>query len=411
MTDPNPKYPNFYDDMVDIRQLFTSILSHKWVIISITLLVTLAAFLINSLLLRTEYEAAAYIALTEPIMRIDLDPSIQISPVTPDMGALSELAEADAIIDMVINSLALENYLEDYTLEMEATLQGKSQLRLLVTTEDSIKAAQIANGWAQVVIDRLNDLYGTGDQVLPLLENEVQQAKENWKVAQENLEAYLPNSRVEALKVQLNTAKHTLETYLLKIDSNQLLISDAETVKIQLETLKMDTSLSPGMVLSIITVQQQTSGAMEESPIQLQVDQSITENYSAEEGMEVVNNLISAVMYQNIELEKEITALENRITLLAVTLEFEMYKVEQFTLERDLAKNTYTALANQLKETRITQAYEVDPAKFGAEAMVPKKTSGPNKMLNTGLAAFIGGMIAVCSVLMYAWWTSEEKLI
>jgi len=75
------------------------------------------------------------------------------------------------IIDQVAVSLNLVDYMEENKPDLEASLQGKSQLHLQVTATDPAIAAQIANGWAQVLVLRLDDLYGTGSSAIVVLES------------------------------------------------------------------------------------------------------------------------------------------------------------------------------------------------------------------------------------------------
>ena len=108
-------------------------------------------------------------------------------------------------------------------------------------------------------------------------------------------------------------------------------------------------------------------------------------------------------------MNAELTRIEEGIGELSAALESEKHKVELLTQERDLARNAYIALSNQLEETRITQSQEEYSAKIGAEAIIPRKESNPNLLLNTVLAAILGGMLAVSTVLIYAWWIKDEE--
>ena len=399
----------YYDDMIDLRELVKTLLKYKWIIIAATLLAALAAFLVSFYLLPAKYEAKAYVTITEPIIRAELEPSIQVSPTIPDTGALAELAEAEAILDQVAVSLKLTNYIEENEPDMEASLQGKSQLRLQVTTTDPEIAAQIANGWAQVLVLRLNDLYGTGNSTIVVLESEVQKAKVNWNNAQEALETYLPQSKVEILEVQLSEQKNSLARYLNRIEQNRILISDAEALKSQLSVIDMDLNLSTGSALSIIALQQRAAGGISGTQFQFQADEVLGQGYLVEAGKNDIERLIAALKTQNEELNGELNKIEDSVGELSVALESERYNVELLAQERDLARNAYNALANQLEETRITQSQEEHSAKIGAEAMIPRKTSAPNVLIITGLTAILGGIIAVIAVIIYAWWVSDEE--
>jgi len=401
--------PPQFEAIIDVKKIIRGLLQYKWLIVGAGFLGALAAFLVSSYLISAKYESSTYVIFTEAVITAELESSIQVSPAQPETGALAELAEADAIIDQVAVTLKLTKYIEENELDMEASLQGKNQLHLLVTATDPEIAAQIANGWAQVMVIRLNDLYGTGSSTIVVLESEVQKAKDKWNIAQEGLEAYLPQSQVEILEVQLTEQKNSLARYLYQIEGNRILISDGEVLKSQLTDLDKDFKLSTGNALSIIALQQRAAGGISGTQFQFQADEVLGQGYLAEAGKNDIERLIGALKTQNEEFSAELSNIEEGIGELSAALESEKYKVELLTQERDLARNAYIALANQLEETRITQSQEERSAKIGAEAMIPQKKSDPNVPLNTGLAAILGGMLAVCAVIIYAWWVEDEE--
>ena len=400
--------PYYYEDVIDLRELVQTLLDYKWVILGVTLLAALTAFLVSSFVLPKRYRASAYVTLTEPTIRAELDSSIQVSPTFPDTGALAELSEAEAIMDQVSNELGLD--IEEYnSMEWEASLQGQSQLRLQVTTIDPELSEKAANNWAKVMVFRLNNLYGSGDQTLRMLENEVQTAKERWKQAQDSLEDYLPQSDVEALEVQLAEQKNKLTSYLNKIKHNNLLMSDLLALKTQLEDFEENEVISMGNALSIIALQQRASGGVSGTQFQIQGNNILGEDYLVADGIKEIENLSTALQQQNDAYQDDVTSSEEQIGLLSVALESEKFAIQQLTQERDLAKHAYIALANQLEETRITQAQEERSAKISASAMIPKKSHEPNVYTNSGLAGILGLMVSVAGAFLYEWWTTSDE--
>jgi len=400
--------PYYYEDVIDLREVVQTLLDYKWVILGVTLLAALGTFLVSSFLIAPQYQASAYVTLTEPIIRAELDPSIQVSPVFPETEGLAEMVEADALMDEVVVGLGLENYFEENRMEMAASLQGQRQIKLQVTADDPERAARIANTWADVTVHHLNDLYGTGEGTLETLEDEVSSAREKWEAAQNRLEDYLPQSQVESLEVQLQEQKESLARHLNEVEANQLLISDVEAVLAQMDGKEADSKLSTGAALSIIALQQRVAGGVRGSQFQIQGNDIFGVGYTAAEGRQDLGRLISAVQTQNSELLDEMEDIRVSIGELSSTLEGERFQVEKLTQERDLARSAYTALASQLEETRITQAQEERSARVGVYARAPKKASGPRLIMNSGLAGLVGVFLAFGGVLVFDWWTSSE---
>jgi len=399
----------YYEDVIDLRELVQTLLEYKWVILGSVVLSALAAFVVSAFVLPPQYQATSYVNITEPIIRAELDPSIQVSPSFPDTGALAELAEADAIVDQVSVDLDLETYFDEDEPELEAALQGQNQLRLRVTADDPERAADIANAWAGIVVQRLNDLYGTGEKTLSTLESEVANAKAEWDAAQNSLQEYLPESRVEVLTVRLAEKKTELAANLTALAENRMLISDARRLQSQLSELDQDEALDTASALSLITLQQKASGESASTQFQLPVQDLLGENFPVSGAVVYLENFVSTLQDQSKELEIQTNHIEQQITELSVALEEEQFKIEQLTQERDLARSAYTALANQLEETRITQAQEERSAKIGANAVKPDKKSGPGKLRNTLLSGMAGGILAIGVIIVFDWWNNGTR--
>jgi uncharacterized protein involved in exopolysaccharide biosynthesis len=383
-------------------------LAHKWFIVGAALLAAIAAFIVSAFILSPQYQATSYVTITEPIIRAELDPAIQVSPSFPDTRALAELAEADAIVDQVAQELNLGVYFEEEDPELEAALQGQNQLRLRVTAADAGLAADIANAWAAIVVQRLNNLYGTGDQAIITLEGEVNRAREQWGDAQAKLEAYLPQSRVETLEVRLSDQKNALVRYLNKIENNQLLMDDIRALNSQLERYATDEKISIGNVLSIIAIQQRSVGGISGTQFQFQGSDVFGDTYTAAKVIQDLEVLHAALQKQNEFLQVEIEEIETRIGKLTVDLEVESHQLEQLTQERDLARSAYVALSNQLEETQIKINQQERSAKIVAEALVPQKVNKPRKIMITGFA-FITALIAsIGAVMVIDWWNIED---
>jgi len=395
--------PYYNEDVIDLRELVQTLLDYKWVIACVSLLAALAAFLVSTFFLPPQYQASSFVTLTEPIIQVELDPSIQNLPNLPDTGSVADLAEADAFVLEVSNNLEFKK--EDVrSLDWQASMQNQSQLKLQVTASSPEYVVEAANRWAEIMINRLNNLYGIGDRNLVTLEREVQKAKEDWTAVQTALEDCLLDSRVEVLEVKLAEKKEMLSETLTRIEYNQDLIRDIQALKAQVDNLDSKQDLSTGKALSIIALQQRASGGISGAQFQLQGGETLGAEYTVEEGIEELDGLLSAILNQNTKMQEELSAIEESIQNLSQELESERFKLEQLKQERDLERIAYTALANQLKRAKITQAQEGRPAKLGAKAVKPKTPEGPNERLNTALAGMIGFFVTIGFVLIYDWW-------
>jgi uncharacterized protein involved in exopolysaccharide biosynthesis len=410
--------PN-YPEILDLREMVRMVLKYKWILIAITLISVIAAYFIRRYTFTPTYTASTYIVVkSEPIFRTVLDSSIQTGSSFPDTESLVELSEAPAIVNQSFSEMGLSAEQQDGSLKLEVFLISPSQLRLEVTSTDPNIAADFANNWTENVSDRINDLFGTGDQTVVSLENEVQNAKDKWDTAQEAVENKLSSSRETTITIQLDATKENLKNNYSKLYQNQLLISDALSVLDQISQYEDDEQLSVGTILSIMALQQKTVGLLYSSEYKTQfVDQfqvligdALLQSYTTLEGQENLQLLVDAVQKQNASLESEISSLETNISELSLTLESEVYQLARIVQERDLARSAYTALAGQLEETKISQAQEDQIAKIGAKAMVPEKPNSPRIMIVSGLAGIFGFLLTILGIFIHSWWTVDDEV-
>jgi len=402
------KDTHFSEEVIDLRELIRTLWAKKWLILGVTFIAGLAAFLVSSFLVPERYQAAAFITITEPNLRAELETSIQTEPVPLETSGLAELAESAELQALTFSALGVTDYEQQRSYEFSAVMPGEGQLRLGVTTEDPVLAAEAANAWAGVVSERLNELYGTSQETLTILESETAQAKIAWAEAQEALETYLPESQAESLGVELSEQKETLARYLDQVEGNQMLISDADALLSQLVLENDGGDLATGTSLSIIALQQRAAGEISGTQFQIQGDQIMGVDYAADKGRETLLGLIAALQEQNLDFEMEIELIQEGLGEISSRLESERFKVDQLSQERDLARQAYTALSSQLEETRITWAQEDRLVRIGAGAVEPQEPRGPNSLLNTALAVLIGGMLAIGGILLNDWWIREE---
>lgn len=119
--------------------------------------------------------------------------------------------------------------------------------------------------------------------------------------------------------------------------------------------------------------------------------------------------LIRALLNQNQTLTANTESIEAEITALSVELEEEQAQIEQLKMERDRAREEYSALAGYLDETRLNHQNQKQAAYSIARAVVPRAESGQSTIAIVALAGIIGGVIAGVCVFVYSWWNEDEE--
>lgn len=416
MTETKPQESYYGDDVIDLRELVKTLLKYKWIILAATLLAALAAFLMDNFLLDSQYEASAHIGIRRPTFYANLEPSIENPSALEDYRNLSdltkslpELAEADDIWMSVCEELDLICVGEGRNKpDLEASLIGTNQLKLTVSCEDPARCAEFANLWAEEVTYRWNTLYGNESLNLEQIAEDVDSARQLWAESQAILEAYLPESKINVVEVQLDQAKSKLTRYLNEIEANELLIRTARGLDKRLADLAQSGELLLGEALSLIGLQQRTTGGISGTQLQLPGEDLLGVDYTVATARVSLGDLIRALEAQNATLEEDLPELEIQVISLTLDLEVEGYKIQQLEQERDKVRQAYQVLAGHRDETEINQRNQGEAAYCVAKARVPQEESGPSTEMVVALAGIAGGILSVVIVYVYSWWTSFE---
>ena len=415
MPQNTPPETYYYEDMIDLRALIITLWTNKWIIIGTTLLAALVSLLISIFVLPPQYEASSQIGIRRETFYADFEPSIENPSALEDYRNLSDLtqslpqlAEAEDIVLTVCAEMGLVCTGDDHNRpDIGATMLGSNQLKLTVNCEVPERCADYANHWAEEIIKRWNTLYGNAGIDLEQLEREVNQARENWIEAQVSLENFLPESRLQVVDTQLIQAQNELNQSLLDIENNNRIIRDAVALNTRLASLLQIGQLTLGDALSMIALQQRSTGGISGAQFQLPEGVLLDGGYSVTAARENLGFLITSLEEQNQEIEGTLPELEEKITGLALQLENEAYLLSQLTVERDRAKEAYQALAGHLDEVTLNLRYQGESAYLLAQARVPEMESGQSTILIILVSSAAAGFLAACGVLSYHWWQKE----
>jgi uncharacterized protein involved in exopolysaccharide biosynthesis len=401
---------SYFEDEIDLREIAQTLLRYKWFILGLTIIMALGGYAVSKLLLPKQYQAAALVVITKPILTANLDPRIQTSPQQPDIKSLTDLTKAGDLVLEVYQSSQVSKLLEkdtspdDLRAQLNTSLVGTSQLRLEVTDSDPDRTAQIANAWADAVTGRLNKLFDVNEASLERIEQQVQTARQEWDKAEQALLAYLPNSQEESLKVSLAQQQNALRTYLDRVTQLNLLISDAQVMEVRLSAQDGNKDLLLEDGLSLITLQQRAVGELAGLQIQVAGPDMLGQQYTVAEAAINLRTLITSLKTQHDELQASGDELKKIIPQTQSNLESAHYQMNQLTMQRDLALNAYQALNSQVEETHIALTQNDQVAKIAGQALPPERPTGPRASLNGVIAGALGLLISVLFALITNWW-------
>jgi uncharacterized protein involved in exopolysaccharide biosynthesis len=404
----------YSEDEIDVRQILNSLFRRKWWILGITLLFAVAGLLIAKLLIPKTYSATSYIVITKPSLTANLDSSIVSAPELPDARSLTDLTKADDLVLSVYKEVGDPTSgsgpvsLASFKGQLNPTLVGINQLQLNATDLDPERAAEIANVWAEKAAARLNLLFGSDIDSLGKLEEQKEQARQNWDESEQALLAFLPNSQSDVLNVNVTQAREVLKTLVLEIQDIDSLISDLNAFQYRLSTQNTNETLSLADRLSLISLQQQAVGQFEGLQVQITSPDIQSEGYTVAQARASMDALMQSLQDQREELISNKLAHEATITELGSQLEEAQYNIAQLSVQRDLDLKAYEALSAHLEELQITLTQNDKAVKMAGSALPPTNPSGPRALIVAVAAGVIGFALAVFLVLVVSWWKSAD---
>jgi uncharacterized protein involved in exopolysaccharide biosynthesis len=387
----------FTGEVIDLKELILTLWRKKWLIVGFSLLFGLLAFLISSYLIPKKFQASAVITITE-----------RNTWVSMEVKGLPQLAASDQLLDQIYEEFGKTDLEGELLSDLTADAVVRSQLILRVTAEEPDLAAEAANRWAELVVDKLNALYGTSESSLKSLEEQVTKAETDWSSAQVALEEYLSESQQDLYTAQLSAAQAALVDILSEIERNQLLISDVAAIEAQLEGLDPTEPLNTGIALSLIILQGRAATGPGELISTTLQDHALPADLSIAEAVLALNQFRTALEDQNQWLSGEKASLEEDISRLAVSYEEEENKIEKLKVERNLAQTNYNALARDLDKGEALQVEEASYIVVSSSALPPRDPISPNVIANTGFAGVSAALLIMVGILFYEWWVGQE---
>ena len=149
-------------ERVDIKGLILPLWRAKWIILGITLIVGLIAFLISPYLIPERYKATAIVTITDPDMNAEFV-----------VRGLPQIAKSNELITLTLTELGITDLESQRSLKFVTTMQDKGQLMLEARADNPALAAEAANTWAEVVHEKISNVIGTSEDILHALEEEV----------------------------------------------------------------------------------------------------------------------------------------------------------------------------------------------------------------------------------------------
>ena len=405
------------EEEIDLRVYILVLLKYwKW-ILGLTIAATVVA-LVVSFLLPPTYEATALVAIKAPLYVMNFDPRFHVPNQLPQPAykAYLDLAEGDEVLEALFSRLnprpAEIKTLRDLR-EMVKARAGTdpSVVRLTVRARDPQEAARIANLWAEIFVTHANRIYGASDEELQQLEGQLAQAQAALEAAEQALIEFQARNQASILEARLDSLKSDQDHYLADQRAITYILQDIQALREQLARQPGERPASLADDLTALFLQIKAFNAQASAPIQLQVNSAESlSNRSIGETMALLNDIARALEAKSVEIKQRLEELQPQILSLQRQLQEIYTESDRLTRQRDLAKETYTALARKVQEMRIAVQGAQRTAELGSRAAVPEEPASPRKLLNTAVAGTLGLMLSTMGAFAAEWWRNARPV-
>ena len=404
------------EDEIDLREYIDVLIRHWKAIVALTVIAAIVAGVVSFLLPPT-YEATALVAAVQPKYQMRFDPKFEtLNNIQLPMKAYPALATSDDVLVKVIAELG--DVLEEEDREIHAfsgmveaaSSADPSLIALKVSSRDPVKATRIANTWADVVIQEINNLYGQTDEEAQFFEEQVTTAETNLKSAEDALIAYQATNQMNILDTRIAAMQSSLRAYYDAAQAVQLVTQDAHNLIARLRLQPSDAPASLGDDLTSLFLEVQSLSTKHQLPIELQV--TSVQSFSGKtvgEQIQLLEDMVSTLSDKAAALEAEAEKLKPQILDLQEQQQEALTEYERLQLNVSTAKEVYLTVVRKAEESRIAAESEGDEVRLASYAAVPTKPVSPKKKLNVAVAGALGLFVGVFGAFAWEYMSSPRK--
>ncbi|WP_420630018.1 GumC family protein [Candidatus Leptofilum sp.] len=399
------------EEELDLRPFIEKIIERWKLIIFMSVLAAIAAFIISSILPVT-YQATSLIAYFESDNIFQFDQRITEIETTTPFKSLPELAKSDEVL-----TLMLENLPDSYGFDRESLAQqlsvslgdDASIMRFTASANTPQSSAELANLWAETFIIWANNVYSNqnGEQV-QYFEEQLAHAEGRLDQANQNLSDFFKINSTLVLSSTLQVTQQNYVAQLEQYNSLQQLTSDAEALQQLILAQGQNTPVSFSNQLAYLQLQLEAFGG-EQNPIFLQTSsgEELAETNS-ENQVALLTSFQEVIEQKLIETNANITDIEAEIISVQQQLQDALIQESELVREVQIASATVTTLGLKLEEEIIAALDTNDGFKLISAAALPKNPVSARRVFNTAVAGALGFSLALVYIVLQKWWQDSD---
>ncbi|MGE5221283.1 MAG: GumC family protein [Omnitrophica WOR_2 bacterium] len=443
---------NYNDDEIDLRPYIRQIIRKGWMIILLGIIFAGLAYFYSRKQPKL-YNATSIVLLTRSRPTLNLAQQFPTISDPVDIGArlnaILTLIQSDTVVNQVSKDLGKSSAsIPSSLLSLKNSILVSSKgdaILIAASSADPNTALQIANIWATDSVRIINQAYNR-EQPLSDIQNQIGDAQQQYKNAQEELETFIAGSQIDFIKQNILESTELvakldgdrisqIDYYSARAQSMQETIAQAEALKKQLAGSDSSNASQIADALGVINIRALALGIItEKSTNNLQVSEPRStfnmqisdlknlidskDKYSAE-----LDTIIQIAQVEQEKANNELNTLAKnmvagkytpmrqeaaaQLSNLEKLLESQQTKQKELTTKRDTALNAYQALLQ--KQTEIMNGPQAgNEVNVASLAITPVGPISQNTTRNMLLAGVLGIMVGILGVVGLEWWRSAN---
>jgi len=374
------------------------------------------------------------------------------------LESLTALVDSAAVANQAAEQLASEfgeAAPTASTLKEMITVKNDSGLIAVTARTGSPEwAARAANAWAKQAAIHVNAAYGQPieEDQLVVIRERLDVAEADYLESQSLLEAFLAESRIPELSAEIevyrgllaqdqqtlinassaaqrlstDAAESTLSSQYDALLSARRVLQDAQTLQLEIAQPASTDGTEWARALTFIALQGRAFGG-EQNQVQVVLGEDAPEvtpqdvsrlivsleaeiadlEAAIQQSESLVLDSLDKPQPAEISLDQHLLTLTQEVMALEAELESEQADLRELTRARDLAWETYEAIARKVAETEFSTQVSGSDVRVASVAQVPSNPVSSNQLLNMGVAAALGFAIGVVGLLGMTYWREE----
>jgi uncharacterized protein involved in exopolysaccharide biosynthesis len=403
------------DDEIDLRPYFQALLlSWRW-ILGVTLAAATAAVGVSFLIAPT-YESAALVAVTAPRQLVQFDPRFEAVDEIRPLNAYPELATSDEMLARLLDDIGAPVESIETVRQLQRVAEAESGsdpslVRLTIRLGNPIEAARVANKWAETVVTQVNEIYGDqGGEQVAYFEGQLREAGGELGMAESALIEFQSRNRSSIIDDQLVSMKLEHADSLARQREMRFLIQDISELRDQIAERSANNPPAFSDQLTALLLQLTAYGNGEMAQVQIQLDTSdLLTGIDRDQQRALLEGLIEGLVSRAAQLEERLLALEPQILALQQELQKSRAEGDHLLRDREIANETYIALARKVEEERITSQDTSSGVRLASRAAVPEEPISPRKSLNAVISGAVAGLLTTVGIIINIWWRRQDQ--